>query len=131
MLSVRHKGRSIPDLSGEIVSPLARLLFMIFVWIAILLVIVVFGITAANTLVGTPEIVVPVFCLIIIAIIFGLLVNKLGWNFWASTAICMGLTVISFIAGYYFPLTLPLTPNTAIIPIIVPINRGIRIAVRR
>jgi len=114
MLSVRHKGRSIPDLSGEIVSPLARLLFTIFVWITLLLVIVVFGITGASTLVNTPEIVIPVFCLIFIAIIFGLMVNKLRWNFWASTAICIGLMGISLLVGYYHPVMLSLAPNTAV-----------------
>jgi Carbon starvation protein, predicted membrane protein len=50
MISVRHKGVSIPDLSGEIVSPLARLLFTIFVWITLVLVIVIFGITDGHSI---------------------------------------------------------------------------------
>ncbi|VUT23651.1 MAG: Carbon starvation protein CstA [Candidatus Methanolliviera sp. GoM_oil] len=112
MISVRHKGVSIPDLSGEIVSPLARWLFTIFVWITLVLVIAIFGITGAHTLASTPEIVIPVFCLILIAIIFGLMVNKLKWNFWTSTGICIGLMVIALLVGYHCPVVLPLAHGT-------------------
>lgn len=114
-LSVRHKGVSIPDLSGEIVSPLARGIFMLFVWIMLVLVIAVFGRTGAQALTTTPQVVIPTLSLIFIAILFGWLTDKLRVNFWASTAICVGLMVATLIIGYYYPVSLPVAPDTAIL----------------
>ena len=41
-LSLRHAGRSIADVSTEYVSPLARRLLLIFIWVALLYVLTVF-----------------------------------------------------------------------------------------
>jgi carbon starvation protein len=115
MISIRHKGRSLPDLSGEILSPLSRYLFLAFVWITLVLVMAVFGRTAASALVSTPQVVIPVISLIPIAILFSMLESKLKMNFWLATLIALALMVGSLVVGLFFPISLPVAPNQAIL----------------
>ena len=115
MISTRHKGRSLPDISGEVLSPMSRYLFLAFVWITLVLVIAVFGRTAASALTSTPQVVIPVLCLIPIAILFGLLENKVKMNFWLATLIALSLMVGALVLGLFFPISLPVGPGQAIL----------------
>ncbi len=107
MISVRYQGRSIPDVTKEVVSPKARTLFMVFVWLALILVIAVFGVVASNTLSTTPEIVFPTFMIIPIAMFFGWLVYKKGVNLTTGTVIGLALLFASIFIGMKLPLSLP------------------------
>lgn len=76
MISVKRKGASIPDAADEYVSRRARFLFLFFVWLALVLVIAVFAAFAARIMVTMPEIVLPTFLLIPLAVGFGILQKK-------------------------------------------------------
>lgn len=107
MISVRHQGRSIPDVARDVVTPKARMLFMVFVWLALILVIAVFGVVAANTLSSTPEIVFPTFAIIPIAMFFGYLVYRKGVNLTVGSIIALALLFLSIFIGMKLPLSLP------------------------
>lgn len=107
MISVRYQGRSIPDVAKEIVSPKARMLFMVFVWLALILVIAVFGVVASKTLTSTPQIVFPTFSILLIAMLFGWMVYKKGVNLSVGTVIAIALLFLSIYIGMKMPLSLP------------------------
>jgi carbon starvation protein len=115
IISIRHKGRSLPDLSGEILSPLSRYLFLAFVWITLVLVMAVFGRTAASALASTPQVIIPVISLIPISVLFSMLESKLKMNFWLATFITLALMVGSLVAGLFFPISLPVASEQAIL----------------
>lgn len=113
MLSVRHGGRSLPEIAREVVGARARLLFMIFVWLSLILIIAVFGVVAARTLISTPAIVIPTFAIIPIAALFGWSTYKLKVPVWLGTAVSMALLAGGIALGYAFPLSLPLSEAAA------------------
>ncbi len=117
MLSVRHGGTSIPDIADRYVSRRARLLFLIFVQLALILVVAVFAALTAQMFLSTPEIVLPTFGAIPLAMLFGLFQYR--WTFagplWLRTLIAFGLLVLLIYLGYLFPLSLPIASDIAYI----------------
>ena len=57
--SLRQEGGSIADIAKEAISYKAKLIFSIFVWLALILVIAVFAYLCADTFVKEPRIVLP------------------------------------------------------------------------
>ncbi len=107
MISVRNKGRSIADIAEKVIGRRARIIFSIFIWLALVLVISVFGVVTAQTLVSQPQIVIPTFGLIALAIIFGLLIYKKGLNVVIGTLLAMLFLAFLIYLGELFPLNLP------------------------
>lgn len=76
MCSVRQDGNSIADIAGDVISRKAKILFLIFVWFALILVIAVFTYLCADTFVKEPRIVLPSLGLIPVAMLVGFLLYK-------------------------------------------------------
>jgi len=104
MTSVRNKGVSIAVLTQTYVSNRARWIFSIFLWLALVLVTAVFSVLTAQTLVEKPEIVVPTFGLILLAIIFGFLVNRRNFNIWIGTIGAIIVLIGLIILGDHIPI---------------------------
>ncbi len=107
MTSVRNKGRSIPDVSESILGRRVKIIFSIFVWLALVLVISVFGIVTSQTFISKPQIVIPTFGLIFLAILFGWLVYKEGVNVFLGTMIALVFLGLLIYLGELFPVNLP------------------------
>ncbi|MBN1397544.1 MAG: carbon starvation protein A [Bacteroidetes bacterium] len=103
MVSVRNKGISISVLSEKYVSSRARWIFSVFLWLALILVMAVFAVLTAQTLVEKPEIVIPTFGLIFLAIIFGFLVYKRGFNIWIGTVCAITVVFGLILLGDSYP----------------------------
>ena len=106
MLSVRNKGVSISEIARQAVSPSARVLFMVFVWIALVFVITAFAGAAASTFNQAPEIVLPTFALMFIAVLFGFLAYRLRLNVAVSTVIALALLALVIWLGFRAPIRL-------------------------
>jgi len=97
IISVREDGKSIADISEDAISRRAKLIFSIFTWLALILVIAVFAYLGANTFVTQPEIVLPSFGIIPIAILVGLALYKLKGNSILITVLAlMGVAALIF-----------------------------------
>ena len=113
MISVRHGGKSLPDVARDVMGGRARMLFIVFVWLALVLIIAVFGVVASRTLMGTPEIVIPTFAVIPIAALFGWSTQKRRLPVPIGTAASLGLLAVSIGLGYQNPVSLPLDADAA------------------
>ncbi|MBN1912935.1 MAG: carbon starvation protein A [Candidatus Omnitrophica bacterium] len=69
--SVREGGSSVADIARHSISKKAKIIFSLFVWLALVLVIAVFAHLCADTFVKEPRIVVPSLGLIPLAILVG------------------------------------------------------------
>lgn len=109
LVSVRHEGRSIADVSGTVVSRRARLLFSIFLWIALVLVIAVFTNLAVGTFIKKPEIVLPSLAIIPGAVLSGWMMSRSASRSAVplATAVGLGILLLGIGAGFVFPVTLP------------------------
>ena len=76
--SVRHQGRSIGALTEEIVGTRARNVFMIVIFLLLLMVNAVFAIVIANLMVSVPSSVIPVWAVIAVAMVVGVMIYKKG-----------------------------------------------------
>ena len=107
MTSVQNKGRSLADVSEKTLGYKTKVIFSLFLWFALSLVIAVFAVVASKTLVERPEIVIPTFGLIFIAMIFGWLVYKRGLNVVVGSIVAIGLLFILIYLGMVFPIQVP------------------------
>ena len=113
VLSIRHKGISVPDAAGEIINPRVKYVFLVVVWITLVLVIAVFGTVSAKTLTVEPRIVIPILMLCPIAVGFGVSVDRMKLNFWLATILALLLLAIFLAIGYYHPVSLPFSSLTS------------------
>ena len=119
MVSVRNQGRSLADVADHVLGRRVRWLFSAFLWITLVLIIAVFGLVTTKTLVKQPEIVIPTFGLLGVAMVFGYLVYRRGLPLIAGTIGALAALVGLVVLGESFPVTLPATgvlglePNAA------------------
>jgi carbon starvation protein len=78
--SVREGGSSIADIAQHAISRRAKIIFSLFVWLALILVIAVFAYLCADTFVKEPKIVLPSLGLIPVAMIVGYFLYHLRVN---------------------------------------------------
>ena len=107
MTSVQNKGTSLADISEKTLCARTRVIFSIFLWMALALVIAVFAVVASKTLVSQPEIVIPTFGLIFIAMIFGWLTYKKGMNIILGTLVALLFLFFFIYIGKLIPVAIP------------------------
>lgn len=104
MASVRNKGVSITEIADKSVSPTARWIFSIFVWLSLALVQAVFAVLTAQTLEQKPEIVIPTLGLMILALAFGYFVYRKKVNLLLSTILAILFLFSLIVIGDYYPI---------------------------
>lgn len=107
MVSVQNKGTSLADIAEKTLGRRAKMIFSLFLWLALALVIAVFAVVTSQTLVSSPEIVIPTFGLIFLAMIFGWLVYKKGVNVVVATAFSLIILFFLIYLGQISPVSLP------------------------
>ncbi|MFH1782815.1 MAG: carbon starvation protein A [Candidatus Omnitrophota bacterium] len=105
IISVKHKARSIADIAETVISKRSKIVFLGFVWLALILVIAVFASLCSKTLTTDPSTVIPSFGLIAIALLVGFMLYRLKLNLFIATAVGLFLLVLSIIFGDMFPIT--------------------------
>jgi carbon starvation protein len=106
-VSVRSDGQSVPEIARPEISPRARLLFSLFIWLALILVIAVFAIFAARTFIEEADAVVPSFGLIPVALLTGFLMYRTAMSNSLVTVVGIALLLLALIAGVRLPVELP------------------------
>ncbi len=119
VVAVRHGGVSISEVTGHVVSRRARMLFSIFIFIALILVLAVFSVLTAGTFIQAPEIVVPSWGILPVAVLAGFVLNREGdgrARLALVTALGLGAIVALLALGHEVPVALPellgLSPQT-------------------
>lgn len=107
MTSVQNKGTSLADISEKTLGVRTKIIFSLFLWFALALVIAVFAVVASRTLVSQPEIVIPTFGLIFLAMIFGWLIYKKGIPTPVATLIAVAVLFLLIYLGELMPVELP------------------------
>jgi len=113
MLSVRHKGEGIAKLSQKITGKKTFYIFSILLWLTLMLIITVFSVSAADSLVNVPELVIPFFGITATAILLGFMIYKWKQNKTLSSVIAIALAIAFIFLGIYFPILLPFSLATS------------------
>lgn len=104
VISVRHGGRSIGDVTRELIGQRARLLFLLLIFFILSLAMGVFAYVVAQIFSEVkPEAVIPTWSLIAIAILMGLSIYKARAPLGPVTAIGVAATLFTIWLGFKFP----------------------------
>ncbi len=107
VLSLRHKGKSITTVTESVMGKTSKILFSIFAFLSLILIVAVFAAVAGKTLATTPEVVIPTFGLVFVALLVGLLMYRMQLNVLACSVLGVLLLFGLIVAGYYSPVELP------------------------
>jgi len=107
MASLRARGRSIAEIAETNLGHRVRVIFGAFLWLALVLVVAVFAHFGAQTLAAAPQVVIPTFGVILVAIIVGVLMYRRGLGQVPATLIGLALLAGCLYLGYRHPLVLP------------------------
>ena len=80
VISLKEKGKSIADITGNFINKKVRIIFLIFVLLLTWLVLAVFAMAISGLFVSIPTSVIPINIEIIIALFIGILIYKLKIN---------------------------------------------------
>ncbi len=107
VLSLRHQGETIGQVTKNILGERSKLIFSMFLWLSLILVIAVFAAVTAKTFVEESRIVIPSFSLIFVAMLFGVIVYRKNVNLILSTVFSLILVAIFLFAGKNIPVVIP------------------------
>ncbi len=106
VMSVRNKGKSITTITESVMGKVSKILFSIFAFLALILVVAVFAAVAGATLATTPQVVIPTFGLVVVAVIVGVLMYRMGRSVLLCSIVGVVLLVGLIVAGYHIPIKL-------------------------
>jgi len=104
--SVRHEGKTIGEVIGKNVGKSAKILFLIFVFLALVLVIAVFAILVASTFAANPSVATASILFMVIAVGMGFALYRKGASLSLVTVIGVILLFLSIWIGLRAPLAL-------------------------
>ncbi len=107
MVSVRNRGSSIADIAETTMGYRAKAVFAIFLILAMLLVIAVFGVVAAKTLTAQPEMVFPTFAIIPVSMLLGWCIYKKNFNLKMVSTVAVLAVILNIYVGFKIPVPLP------------------------
>jgi len=107
MVSLRNRGNSIADIAESTMGTRAKMVFAIFLTLAMLLVIAVFGIVAAKTLIAQPEMVFPTFAIIPVSMVLGYCIYQKNANLVVASMIGVAVVILNIYIGFKWPIPLP------------------------
>ena len=109
--SVRNKGESVSNIAKKNLGSRSGIVFAVMILITLALIITVFSVSAADSIVHKPDLIIPLITITVVAIILGIGVEKLNWDYKISSVIAIIIIFFSVWIGIKFPLTFSLDEN--------------------
>ncbi len=116
--SIRHKAKSIAEIAKEYMTPLSYKLFLVFIWLAMVYILIVFVDLTSTTFVSHGEVATSSSLFIILAIIFGIVLYRMKIPLIWASLIFVPLVFVGVFIGHVYPL------NTDVLPLIFQNNPG-------
>ncbi len=101
VVSLRNRGQTIGDIAGRMITPRAKLLFLIILFMALTVVLAIFGLVIAIIFALYPESVLSVWIEIPLAVGIGLWIYRKGGNILIPSIIALGIMYIAMGVGAY------------------------------
>jgi carbon starvation protein len=106
ILSVRHGGRSVGELTGGLVSERSRLLFLLIILFLLWLVIAVFALIIANLFTMYPATVIPIWSQMVLAVLVGLAIYRFRMGIVVPGVIALVIMYGLIFVGARYPVDL-------------------------
>jgi carbon starvation protein len=106
VVSLKEKGRSIADITSNVINSRTRLMFLIFVMLMVWLVLAVFAMAIAGLFQAVPTSVLPINIEILLAILIGYLIYKKGIDALIPSLIALAVLYLFVWIGTKVPISL-------------------------
>jgi len=107
VVSLRNEGKSIAQITERYISPRVQKLFFMIVFLALWIVIAIFGLVIAVIFARFPQAVFPVWMEIPIAVGLGAFVYRRKGSLLYATIVAVGVMYLTVLLGHYVPLSMP------------------------
>ncbi len=104
MSSVRHDGKSIQWLAGNLMTKRTGYTFELYIFFSLILVLAAFMAVVAGIFAKLPEVATASIAFIIVAVIVGILMYRVKLNFYISTIVGLILLGLAIWIGFLFPI---------------------------
>lgn len=101
VVSMRNEGKSISEVAARYINSRVRFIFFVIVFLALLIVIAIFGVVIAVVFKNFPESILPVWLEVPIAMCLGFVVYKKSGNVILSTIIAVVTMYLTVLLGSY------------------------------
>jgi len=113
VLSVRHKGEGMARLSERLSGKTEFYLFSFLLWCSLMLIVTAFSVSAAQSFIQVPQLVIPVFGMMVTSIFLGIIIYKFKAGKLISTLVAIILLVLFVYLGMKYPITLPFSAHAS------------------
>ena len=108
VVSLRNRGQTVGDIAGRMIAPRARLLFLLILFLALAIVLAVFGLVIASIFSMYPESVLSTWLAMPLAVVIGFWVYRRGGGLVGPSIIGLALLYGAVYAGaYWLPVGIP------------------------
>jgi carbon starvation protein len=94
VVSLRNRGQTVGEIAGRVISPLMRRLFLFILFLALTLVLAVFGLVIANVFIQFPSSIFPCLVQIPLAVAIGYWLHRKGVGLLLPSGIALVLTFV-------------------------------------
>ena len=105
--SVRNKAKSVSVITKQYLNSRAGWVFGLMIWMTLVLIITVFSVSSAESIVEKPDLVIPLLVITILALILGFGVRKYKWNYKIASVAAIIIIFFSVWLGTAAPVNLP------------------------
>lgn len=107
VVSMRNEGKSISEIASRYINSRVRFIFFFIVFLALLIIIAIFGVVIAVVFRFFPSSVIPVWAQIPVAVALGWAVYKKKARIWLATAIAVFVMYLFIVLGGYLDTVRP------------------------
>jgi len=102
VISARHRGRSMGEIAGDVISPRVKALFLLIISLLVWVVLAVFAYIIATLFVSTPSSIFPINVQIVVAMTLGWLIYKRGLPLLVPSLVGYALLLVAIFYGESF-----------------------------
>lgn len=107
VVSLRNRGQTVGEIAGRIISPRAKVLFLTVLFLALTIVLAIFGLVIAKIFEIYPQSVLSVWIAMPLAVAIGFWHRRGGSLLLPSLVALVVLYAAVYLGAYHLPLTLP------------------------
>jgi carbon starvation protein len=99
VVSLRNRGQTVGEIAGRLLNRRVRLLFLLVLFLALTIVLAIFGLVIASVFRQYPSAIVPCVIQIPLAVAIGYWLRRRGTNLFGASCVALGLMYVSVVYG--------------------------------
>ncbi|MEZ6045492.1 MAG: carbon starvation protein A [Planctomycetaceae bacterium] len=116
VISLRNRGQTVGEIAGRVITPRARLLFLLILFAALTVVLAVFGLVIAIIFKLYPQSVLSTWIVLPLAVAMGIWAYKYNGSLTLPSIVSLIILYGAvYFGAYYWPVTLPDSVNAVVV----------------